>query len=199
VLIPVAAALALTILPIDPFAGPLTVDYPVKGGSVLLYTGETVVTWLEQTKLDPEARETFDGVFTDQGYFGAWAMSDNGGYGYAAGAGTIEAAREIAMAQCEASNDGCRMVAELFPADFYAPGPQDITLSQQQTVEFNTPDRGSFRAMAVGEDGAYAVNWGFASQAEADAASMADCTASMLVLDLPGLRAMPCILLREYP
>jgi hypothetical protein len=197
-LIELAAMLALATIPVPPTR--LTpVDYPAKGGQPLIYDGPGAVTWLQQVKLDPEGRETFDTIFVGQGYFGAWAMSDDGGYGYASGAGSIEGARDIALAQCDSTNPGgCTIVAELLPTGYFPAGPQDFTLSEAMAREFNTGGRADFRAMAISEDGAYAVVWGYATQAEADAAAMADCQTGLLVLNLPDLRAMPCIRLPGY-
>jgi hypothetical protein len=199
-LMPFAAVLAL----LPPLAAPLppsdllTVQYPSKGGTVLIYDGASTVTWLVPTKLDPEGQAEFNDIFVAQGYFGAWAMSDNGGYGYASGSGTIEAAREIAMAQCVGSNpQGCQIVAELLPDGWYPAGPQDIPLSEQVAREWLTEGRDAFRAVSISEDGAYAVVWGHASQADANAAALRDCQSGLMALNVP-IRAMPCILVPGY-
>jgi hypothetical protein len=193
------AALALTLAPTllgAPIANPdlQTVDYPAKGGQVVTYSGPGEVIRLRPFKLSGEALSEFNGTFTELGYFGAFAISPDGGYGYATSAGTLAAAREIAMAQCAALNQGCEIVAEYIPAGYVEPGSSDITLSREMTENYTAPDRGSFVAMAASEDGGWAMGWDYPSQAEANDYAINEC--EMTRLDpIPGVRDMPCILL----
>jgi hypothetical protein len=197
--LPMLAATIALILgmapPVDmPGTDVLQVDYPAKGGQVVLYDGEGELVWLSQRKLSGDAATEFNGNFQAYGYFGAFAMSPDGGYGYAGGTGTIEAARDIAMAQCSNLNTGCEIIAEIIPAGFTGTGPQDITLSYDATVNYTAPDRGGFKAMAISEDGAFSMGWDYPSQAEVNAYVLSDCEAQRMVIEAP-LRPMPCILL----
>lgn len=174
----------------------LPVQYPIKGGQLNLFGPETDVIMIRPVKLSGEARETFETVFEPEGYYGAFAVGNQDGYGYAAGANTIDAAREIAVAQCETVTSGCLIVAELLPTGYLDAGPNAFTLSYEATENITAPDRGAERAMAVSEDGGYAMVWGHDSQAEAREAALADCQGQRLTFDLP-IRDMPCVIVPE--
>lgn len=198
-LLPLSFVLALTLPVAGPGPAPLPVDFPAGGGPAVAWPGTGIVNRLSNLPLSAEAQAVFDSDFQATGYFGAFALSKEGGYGYSSGVASLAAARDIAMAQCTGLNGTCTVIAELVPQGYADPGPGALTLSQQIAGHFATAaKKPDFLALAVSEDGAYAMYWGMASQAEADAQALADCEANR-ERDLPGLRDMPCVLVTNLP
>ena len=199
-LISIAFAIALTlpVTPDMPRTDVVPVDFPTGGGPGIGYPGGAVVNRISNLPMSAEAQAVFDSDFQATGYFGAFAMSKDGGYGYSSGVGSLEAAHDIAMAQCVSLNGNCTVTAELLPQGYTPPAPGSVTLSQQVYGHFvNAAKNPDYQALAVSEDGAFAMYWGMASQAEADSAALADCETnreSALVL-----RPMPCVLVTNLP
>lgn len=177
----------------------LQVEFPAAGGPGVGFDGQPVINRLSNLPLSADAQATFDTDFQSLGYFGAFALSKDGGYGYSSGVGSLAGARDIALAQCLSLNSNCMVVAELVPSDYVDPGPGAVTLSQQVYGHFRTAAKNpDFQALAVSEDGAFAMYWAMPSQAEANAQALADCDANR-ERSLPGLRQMPCVLVTNLP
>jgi hypothetical protein len=195
-------AVALALSP-DPSAMPpavpglVAVEYILPAVRVVPYTAETNLVMLSEAPLSQPAQEAFDTEFRPGTYFGAFAVSKDGGWGYSTGSNTMSAAREIATQQCETTNtSACRIISELFPVGFVPLGPGDITIAPEALGHYLDPET-NIRpfAMAVSEDGAYSKVWGMASQEEADATALSDCESYRM----QGLSDMPCILLPPAP
>ena len=91
------------------------VEYVLPAQRVTAYPPEPNLQMTYQVILSPEARAAFDSEFADGGYFGAFATSKDGGWGYAMESNSLEAAREIAIAQCASINTTrCAVIAETF-------------------------------------------------------------------------------------
>jgi hypothetical protein len=131
----------------------------------------------------------------DTVFFGAFAITKDFGYGYVTGANSLEAAREIAIEECLKQGPICLIYAEILPQGYAPLEAGQISLAPEAAGYFDNPDPtwGSFRAMAVSEDGAYSVVWGYGSPSEASAAALSDC-GEFVIDDLPNLREMPCFL-----
>lgn len=201
-LVPLALAIATSLpgatAPVG-VPGIVQVDFPAAGGPAAVFAGQPVVNRLSNLPLSAEAQMAYDGEFQSLGYFGAFALSKEGGYGYSSGTGSLAAARDIAMAQCLSLNPSCTLIAELVPSDYAEPGPGTVTLSQQVYGHFRSAMKNpDFQALAVSEDGAFAMYWGMESQAAADAEALTDCEANR-EMSLPGLRPMPCVLVTNLP
>lgn len=198
-----AIALVLPAAPGLPFGTPggavVPADFPVSGGPGVGYPGLATINRITNLPLTPEAQTIYDTEFQATGYFGAMAISKDGGYGYSSGTASLQAARDIAMAQCLSLNASCTVIAELLPEGYSPPPPGAVTLSQQIYGHFaNAAKNPDFQALAVSEDGAFAMYWGMASQAEADRLALVDCEANR-ERGLSGLRDMPCVLVTNLP
>lgn len=146
--------------------------------------------------LHSDTRAALEGEFQDgMTYFGAFAIGKDGSYGYVWGANSLAAARDIAREECLKFTDACLIYAEIHPRGYQEPGRGVATMAPDAAEFFESyQSQPQFYAMAISEDGAYAIVWGHATQGAADRAAMSDCN-SYRITDLPDLRDMPCILL----
>jgi hypothetical protein len=172
----------------------IPVDYILPAQRVVSYDLAAEVRTLSNIRLSTEAQTAFDLDFVSAPYFGAFAVSKDGGWGFSTGTNELEAAREIAMQECLSVNASCTIHSELIPAGFVDLGPGDVTLSPEPAGHYaDTSTNIAFFAMAVSADGAYSKVWGLPTQAEANTQALADCE-SYRVTDT-ALSDMPCILL----
>ncbi len=153
--------------------------------------------------LPEDVQAAFDTEFATGPYFGAFAIAKDFSYGYVAGTNDRAAAIEIAKRQCAlqapATSPNCIIYAEALPVGYVDIGPGDLVLSPDAATLFQNPgNRGKSRAMAASADGAYSMVWDHATQAEADAAAVADCE-QYRTSDLDGLSPMPCRVLPGLP
>ena len=161
---------------------------------VITYGPGTDLRILGRAALQPDAQAALDGEFATAPYFGAFALSKGGGWGYSTGNHTLEAARAIALAECMSVNDDCQIYAELLPRGYVAPETGVITLSHDAATNYT--DRTTnilYHAMAVSVDGAYSKVWEAPSQEEANAQALAECEEYRN--PTPYLPDMPCFLL----
>lgn len=164
---------------------------------VITYPEGGVVNRLSALELPDGTLQAYEDEFLiDDGFFGAFAITKEFGYGYVNGANSIEAAREIAIEECLKQGPRCMIYAEIMPQDYVPLTDGQVALAAEAAGYFNNPDPswGNFRAMAVSEDGAYSLVWNYGSPAEAAAAALSDCT-GFAINDLPNLRDMPCVLI----
>ncbi len=153
--------------------------------------------------LPEDVQAAFDNDFAGGPYFGAFAIAKDFSFGYIAGANSRAAAAEIARLECARhapeATPNCIIYAEFLPIGYADLAPDEIALSPEAAALFQNPGkRGRFRAMAASDDGAYSLVWAHASQAEADAAAIADCD-QYRITDMAGLRDMPCRVLPGLP
>lgn len=174
----------------------VSVDFSRPIVAVRVYPEAGEVVELSALPMIPDTERAYlEDFIPGTTYFGAFAIGKDGSYGYATGVNTIEAARDIAFEECEKHSPGCLIYAEILPLGYAPVGRGEVTLSSTAAEYYANPgDRPAHRAMAVSEDGAYSLVWGYGSAAAAQEAAVADCE-EYRVLDLPGLRDMPCILL----
>ena len=163
---------------------------------VVIYPPQAVVERMTGLPLPPTTQQAFETEFETGMFFGAFALTKDGGYGYATGSNSIEAARDIAMQECLKQGDACLIYAELLPQGYVPLTDGQASLSPEAAQFYTQPDPswGNYRAMAISEDGAYSVVWNHATPADARSAALADC-AENRITDLPGLRQMPCVVL----
>ncbi len=190
-----ALSLTLTL----PNAGPPVthVEFREPVQQVVTYPPNGVLNQISGLELPQGTLEAFNTGFLDgHDYFGAFAITKDFGYGYVTGANSLEAARDIAEQECLKQGPVCLIYAEILPEGYAQPEDGQVTLAAEAAEYFNNPDPswGDFRAMAVSEDGAYSVVWGYASPRAASQAAMDDCT-SYIIDNLPNLRDMPCVML----
>lgn len=201
-LLPLAFVMSLALpAPVSapPGLRPIPAEFPLSGGPAVGFAGPAVIDRIVDLPLSAEAQAAFDTDFQSNGYFGAFALSKEGGWGFSSGTSSIEAAHEIALAQCTSLNGRCTVIAELVPQDYAVPPPGMLTLSQAVAGHFaGAAKNPRFQALAISEDGAFAMHWGMASQAEADAGALAGCEENRQA-DAPGLRDMPCVLVTNLP
>jgi hypothetical protein len=181
-----------------PDVGPLLtqIDFAEPVQEVVTYPSVGVENRLSGLQLPDETLTAYETDFlADTVFFGAFAITKDFGYGYVTGANSLEAAREIAIEECLKQGPICLVYAEILPQGYAPLEAGQISLAPEAAGYFDNPDPtwGSFRAMAVSEDGAYSVVWGYGSPSEASAAALSDC-GEFVIDDLPNLREMPCIL-----
>lgn len=151
------------------FTGPVTVVTPLPPSpTIRLQSG---------LPLGALAQPVYDADFAGEGYFSAFALSKDGGYGYAINSNSLGAARDMALMQCLDQNANCIIVAEIVPQDYRPPAPGEVFLTPEIAAYYFSPgpEVTGMRAMAISEDGAWAFNWGYPTQAEADAAALQTC------------------------
>jgi hypothetical protein len=184
-----------------PAPAPLTIVLPPEARGegverVATFPAASELLRLGNARLPEEARAALEDDFGSATYYGAFALAKGGGWGYTTGAMTIEAARAIALAQCESVNDECAIYAELLPRGYVPPGPGAITLSREAADHYE--DRTTdilYHAMAISVDGAYSKVWEATSYDAAAAQALEECEAGRITdLDLP---AMPCFVLPQ--
>jgi hypothetical protein len=178
--------------------GPLLtqIDFAEPVQEVVTYPSVGVENRLSGLQLPDETLTAYEIDFlADTVFFGAFAITKDFGYGYVTGANSLEAACEIAIEECLKQGPICLIYAEILPQGYAPLEAGQISLAPEAAGYFDNPDPtwGSFRAMAVSEDGAYSVVWGYGSPSEASAAALSDC-GEFVIDDLPNLREMPCIL-----
>ncbi len=184
----------VNIAPNGALEGLVEVDYILPVQKVVPYGTEGVVRTVSSIRLASEAQAAFDAEFAPADYFGAFAVSKDGGWGYTSGTNSLGAAREIAMQECLAVNRSCTIHSEIVPVGYVDIGPGDVTLSPETAWHyFDVTTNTVFFAMAVSADGAYSKVWAYPTQAEADRQALADCE-SFRIMDLP-ISSMPCLLL----
>jgi hypothetical protein len=195
----VVLALAISTATVSPTLPDLSanltqVDYILPAQRVVRYDTAGELNVVSNVRLSPDAQTAYDQDFTTASYFGAFAVSKDGGWGYSTGTNSLEAARDIALNECLAVNSACTIHTEIVPQGYVDLGPGDVTLSPETAGHYNdTSTNAQFYAMAISADGAYSKVWGYPSQAEADTQALADCE-SYRVNDLP-IGDYPCLLL----
>lgn len=190
-----AVSLSLTFSQTAPIVTQVEFREPVR--EVVTYPPVGVLKQISGLPLPDSVQETYETEFLDGfAYFGAFAISKEFGYGYVSGSNTIEAAREIALQECYSQADRCMIYAEIYPVGDAPLEEGQVSLAPLPAGRFNNPsaDWGQSRAMAISEDGAYAVAWNYPTQSAANAAALSDCEGYRLS-DLPDLRDMPCLLI----
>jgi hypothetical protein len=161
---------------------------------VVTYGPATELRILGTAGLQPDGQAALDNEFGTAPYFGAFALSKGGGWGYSTGNHTLEAARAIALAECQSVNDDCQIYAELVPRGYAPLGEGLVTLSHDGATNYN--DRATnilYHAMAVSVDGAYSKVWEAPSQEEAQSQALAEC--EEFRNPAAYLPDMPCFLL----
>jgi hypothetical protein len=179
------------------FGPPFTqIDFVDPVQEVVTYPPVGIENRLSGLQLPAGTLDAYENDFlTDNVFFGAFAITKDFGYGFVTGANSIEAAREIAIEECLKQGPICLIYAEILPQGYAPLEVGQISLAPEAGEFYSNPDPswGSFRAMAISEDGAYSVVWGYGSPGEASDAELSDC-AEYVISNLPNLREMPCIL-----
>ncbi|MDA9208037.1 hypothetical protein N9O61_04035 [Octadecabacter sp.] len=189
-------ALSITLTAPFPAAQITPVQFNEPIQQVLTYPPVGVVNVVSGLELPDDTLSAFESDFLDGSvYFGAFAITKDFGYGYVTGANSLQAAREIATAECLKHGPRCLIYAEILPENYVPLQSGQISMSAEAANYFNNPDPSwdQFRAMAVGEDGAYSVVWNYGSPREAADTALTDCN-GYAIDDLPDLRDMPCVL-----
>lgn len=166
---------------------------------VITYGAGTELLQISAPQLSEAARQAWEGDFLSAPYFSAFALSKSGGYGYAMGTNSRESAREIALAECLAHNDRCRVIAEILPTGYIEPSDNAATVTFEVSTYLNDlRTRPGYRAAAISADGAYALVWGHPSLEGAQSAAMTDCESHRAPAATPGAPVWPCVLLPAF-
>lgn len=177
-------------------ASPLHADFTPPIREVITYGQGAELVQISAPQLSDIAQEAWDTEFLPSSYFSAFALSKSGGYGYAITTNSRSAARGIAMTECLAHNDQCRVIAEILPTGFVEPSDNAATVTVEIAGYLDELTRESpFRAAAISADGAYSLVWGHSSRAEAEQAAMRDCESFRRQPASPDAPSWPCVLL----
>lgn len=186
-----AAALVALLMPVTTVA-----DYIGEPQRVVLYPTAGELRMLARPGLSADAQNAFDNEFRPNTYYSAFALSKDGGWGWATTTNSLSGARAVAMAECETHNESCRVIAEIVPIGYVEMGEGDLTMTPVVMDLFLNPESVNatidYIGMAVGADGAYSMVWGYATPEEAAAAALADCNLHIRT-DLATLEQMPCV------
>lgn len=125
--------------------------------------------------LPPEVAQLLHDTMDGQSYFGAFALGGQGGYGWTVGYGSAQAARATALASCAQHDDGCRVVADLWPQGLTDPPADSLSFVQAESYRQTRAQTGP-RAFARALDGAYGSARGLTWQ-EARSVAIARCNA----------------------
>ncbi|MBL4811534.1 MAG: hypothetical protein JKX69_04060 [Rhodobacteraceae bacterium] len=182
-------------------AGPenlVIVEYLLPAERIVLYPRAGVLRRTSGLELSGIAQTAFDQDFMTETYYSAFALSKSGGYGYSTTSNSLDGARDIAMHECMSQNTNCIIVAEIVPAGYREMQQGDISMSPEVSDLFINPQAagapvGVITSMAISEDGAYALVWGHPDRQASDNAAMSDCRGNLL--NYPGMREMPCVVL----
>lgn len=138
--------------------------------------------------LAPEEARAMDEALAGRAYFGAFALGGQGGYGWAVGFATADAARAAALAYCAQYGPDCRVVAEIWPRDITLPPRDSLSFAQSRAFAEIAAQIGP-RAFARALDGSYGTARG-ATPEQARAAALTACEAGR---DLPAfVPPTPC-------
>ena len=177
------------------------IEFQLPAERVIFYGPSGELLMLTNQRLSEAAQQVFDQEFRAATYFSAFAYAKGGGWGYVTSTNSLDSARAIAMGECLSSNDTCRIIAEIVPAGYRDLQPGDITMAPEVSDLYRDPAEvgaTSNVAMAISEDGAYAMSWGYGTLAESEAQAMQDCRSNMNQ-DQPGVPDMPCFLVPGVP
>ena len=166
----------------------------------VVYSPETELIVHSAPALSETAQEAWDTSFAVSSYYSAFAISKDGGYGFATTTNSPTAAREIAMMECLTHNAQCRVIAEVRPLGYVEPAETAATVTVEVAGYLQDLMREqAFRAAAISPDGAYSLVWGYGSLAEAENAAMTDCDGYRRPQVNPGDPTWPCVLLPLQP
>jgi len=123
---------------------------------LVVSVGLWVVIALEMAKPMAEPLDRRDQAFVDWGNdasgFGAFARGANGSFGWVAGRGNLQAAKEDALSYCAASGTRCRVEATYDVTEFNTLLNRHITPTMSRHFEIYLRKPGT-RAFALSEDG----------------------------------------------
>lgn len=94
-----------------------------------VYPASTSVSGPE-TPLTPAQRKSFEQDFRQGGYFGAFAVSGNGAWGWTVRHADAEAAAQAALAECVHHGRDCRVIATLAPEGGVVPDLPSLSFKQ---------------------------------------------------------------------
>lgn len=180
------------------FSLPMSVraDFTPPIQQIVTYGSATDLLQISAPQLSDIAQEAWDNEFLPSSYFSAFALSKTGGYGYAVTTNSRRAAQDIALAECLAHNEQCRIIAEILPAGYIEPAENAATVSLDVAGYLaELEDQPSFRAAAVSADGAYSLVWGYGTLDAAQQAAMTDCEGYRRQPVTPDAPDWPCVLL----
>lgn len=190
-----ALTLSLSVSPPNATVVPVEFRDPIR--EVITYPPFGLLNQLSGLSMPDGTREAYETEFLPESvYFGAFAVTKDFGYGYVTGANSLDAAREIALQECLKHGPSCLIYAEIIPQGYVPIIDGQVTLAREAAELYSNPDPswGQARAMAVSEDGAYALVWGYANPNAARDAAMVDCETNTIT-DLPNLRPMSCMVI----
>ncbi len=122
--------------------------------------------------------------FSAYAYFGAFAVGDDGRFGYLTDVNTMDSARFYAMEFCtdgeSAEATGCEIYAELRPSDFDE--TQTHTINHQTYLEYMDlkENYDGYFALAITGAGHYGYTYGYRTQWGANGDAMELCNEALL-------------------
>lgn len=142
----------------------------------------------DSAALTPEESQALDDALTGRAYFGAFALGEQSGYGWAVGFATAAAAEAAALAYCAQNDSGCAVVARILPEGVTRPPRDSLSYAQRQALAEVSRQLGP-RAFARSLDGSFGIARGLTLQ-EAQEVAFVRCNVGR---DIPPfLPPMPC-------
>lgn len=159
-----------------------------------MYNAETVSRVDERPNAPSAARMAFD-RFLQAASFGAFAMNNDGAYGWSVGYGNFDAARRAALSYCAAHGQKCRVIPERYSADLQGSPPANTLSYQQVQTYLAYPGKPRPAAFYVSLDGAYGAATGVTMR-EAVRKAREICQENMRADN--GLKNTQCILRKAW-
>lgn len=158
------------------------------------YSADTLLR-VDQVPNGPSVTRTDFDRFSQAGYFGAFAMNDDGAFGWATRYSTLGVARRAAMAICATHGPNCRIIAELAPAEMQGPPPANSLSFQQAQTYLSYFSKRHPAAMYIALDGAFGAETGRTVQ---EAQSKARRLCEENIRRDNGLKDTKCVLLKTW-
>jgi hypothetical protein len=159
-----------------------------------LYSAKTLLRVDRVPKGPSAARTAFD-RFSQAGYFGAFAMNDDGAFGWATRYSTSVVARRAALAICASHGPNCRIIAELSPVDSQGVPTANSLSYQQAQAYLSYAAKKPPAAMYIALDGAFGVETGKTAR---EAQSKARTICEQNIRRDNGLKDTQCVLLKAW-
>ncbi len=145
------------------------VDYILPAQRVVPYGTTTEMRVISNVRLSPDAQTAYDQDFATASFFGAFAVSKDGGWGYSTGTNSLEAARDIALNECLAVKRQLHRPHRNRPAGLcrHRPRRRDVVARNGRALQRYLDQRPVLRH---GDQRGWRLFkvWGYPTQAEAD-------------------------------
>ncbi len=142
------------------------------------YLADPVISVTEDAPSDPDARADYETLLQDANFHAAFALGNDGEYGWGDNYATQDMADFAAMAWCEEYGTGCRIIARVAPAEPLELEGQPLSKTAARAVA-EYPDHRGKKALALSDTGAWGMAWGRSSAKDAAESAFEFCAESL--------------------